>query len=77
MKVKGRRQKSTMYMYSAPHVPAHIQKGEFLPVLCFCHIRNSYITGPSFVADLLHRKSARAIAQELLRAINRLQNEGT
>ena len=38
---------------------------------------NSYITGPSFVADLLHRKSARAIARGLLRAINRLQNEGT
>ena len=41
------------------------------------HICNSYITGPSFVADLLHRKSARAIARGLLRAINWLQNEGT
>ena len=40
-------------------------------------ICNSYITGPSFVADLLHGKSARAIARGLLRAINRLQNEGT
>ena len=29
-------------------------------------ICNSYITGPSFVADLLHRKSARAIARGLL-----------
>ena len=43
----------------------------------FSVIRNSYITGPSFVADLLHRKSAWAIARGLLRAINRLQNEGT
>ena len=40
-------------------------------------ICNSYITGPSFVADLLHWKSVRAIARGLLRAINRLQNEGT
>ena len=40
-------------------------------------LSNSYITGLSFVADLLHRKSARAIARGLLRAINQLQNEGT
>ena len=39
-------------------------------------ISNSYITSPSFVANLLHRKSARAIARGLLRAINQLQNEG-
>ena len=46
-------------------------------IIMYIYICNSYITGPSFVADLLHRKSARAIARGLLRAINRLQNEGT
>ena len=50
-------------------------------LMCYTAITNSlcnsYITGPSFVADLLHGKSARAIARGLLRAINRLQNEGT
>ena len=47
----------------------------------YVHVRmyicNSYITGLSFVADILHGKSARAIARELLRAINQPQNEGT
>ena len=61
---------------SAPSYRVTIVTEEVGKLCTTVHIRNSYIMGPSFVADLLHRKSARAIARGLLRAINRLQNEG-
>ena len=61
-----------MCLYIATFLPAPLHG-----TAKYHYISNSYITGPSFVADLLHRKSARAIARGLLRAINRLQNEGT
>ena len=62
---------AVQHLQQAAHTLAHVHTNAPYKT------SNSYITGPSFVADLLHRKSTRAIARGLLRAINRLQNKGT